>query len=35
VVLGVYVDDLIVKGENPVEIEKFKKQMTCEFDMSD
>jgi hypothetical protein len=35
VVLGVYVDDLVVTGESPVEIENFKKQMTCEFDMSD
>jgi len=35
VVLGVYVDDLIVTGENPGEIDLFKKQMTSEFDMSD
>lgn len=35
VVLGVYVDDLIVTGENPDEIELFKKQMTSEFEMSD
>lgn len=35
VVLGVYVDDLIVAGEDAAEIETFKKQMTSEFDMSD
>jgi len=35
VVLGVYVDDLIITGQNPGEIDLFKKQMTSEFDMSD
>lgn len=35
VVLGVYVDDLIVIGENPEEIATFKKQMTSKFEMSD
>jgi hypothetical protein len=34
-ILGVYVDDLIVTGGNPAEIVAFKKQMTSEFDMSD
>jgi hypothetical protein len=34
VVLGVYVDDLIVTGEDPAEIEVFKQQMTSEFEMS-
>lgn len=33
--LGVYVDDLIVIGGDPVEIVSFKRQMTLEFDMSD
>jgi len=35
VVLGVYVDDLIVTGEDSAEIDVFKKQMTSEFEMSD
>jgi len=35
VVLGVYVDDLIVTREDSAEIEVFKKQMTSEFEMSD
>lgn len=35
IILGVYVDDLIVTGENPTEINEFKKQMTSEFEMSD
>jgi len=35
VILGVYVDDLIVTGGDPAEIVDFKKQMTSEFDMSD
>jgi hypothetical protein len=35
VLLGVYVDDLIVTGNDPMEIEKFKQQMTGEFEMSD
>jgi hypothetical protein len=34
-ILGVYVDDLIVTGGEPAEIATFKKQMTSEFDMSD
>jgi len=34
-ILGVYVDDLIVTGEEPSEIRKFKQQMTAEFEMSD
>jgi len=34
-VLGVYVDDLLVTGGDPREIEIFKKQMTSEFEMSD
>jgi hypothetical protein len=35
VLLGVYVDDLIVTGNDPTEIIKFKQQMTGEFEMSD
>jgi hypothetical protein len=35
IILGVYVDDLIVTGGNPAKIVAFKKQMTSEFDMSD
>jgi hypothetical protein len=35
VVLGVYVDDLIVTGEDVTEIERFKRQMTSQFEMSD
>ena len=35
VILGVYVDDLIVTGGDPTEIVDFKKQMTSEFEMSD
>jgi hypothetical protein len=35
VVLGVYVDDLIVTGSDPAEILKFKKEMTTQFEMSD
>jgi len=35
VIFGVYVDDLIVTGENPEEISLFKKQMiTTEFEMT-
>jgi hypothetical protein len=34
-VLGVYVDDLIVSGGDLGEIEVIKKQMTSEFEMSD
>jgi hypothetical protein len=34
-ILGVYVDDLIVTGENKSEIDKFKKEMTSQFEMSD
>jgi hypothetical protein len=35
VLLGVYVDDIIVTGNDPVEISKFKQQITGEFEMSD
>jgi hypothetical protein len=35
IILGVYVDDLIITGEDPVEIKEFKEQMTKEFEMSD
>jgi len=35
VILGVYVDDLIVTGSEKKEIQAFKKQMTEEFEMSD
>jgi hypothetical protein len=35
VVIGVYVDDLIVTGSEPAEIQKFKKEMTTQFEMSD
>ena len=35
VILGVYVDDLIVTGGDPAELATFKKQMTSEFEMSD
>jgi len=35
VILGVYVDDLIVTGEDISEIANFKKQMTTQFEMSD
>jgi hypothetical protein len=35
VVLGVYVDDLIVTGSDPAEILKFKREMTTQFEMSD
>lgn len=34
-VVGIYVDDLIVTGTNVAEIKKFKEQMSTEFDMSD
>jgi hypothetical protein len=34
-IVGVYVDDLIVTGENSSEITIFKQQMVGEFDMSD
>ena len=34
-ILGVYVDDLIVTGGDPDEIATFKRQMTSEFEMSD
>lgn len=34
-ILGVYVDDLIVTGGDPLEISVFKKQMSSEFEMSD
>jgi len=35
IILGVYVDDLIVTGSEKQEIEMFKKQMTDKFEMSD
>jgi hypothetical protein len=35
VILGVYVDDLIVTGGNPDEIKLFKEQMMTEFEMTD
>jgi len=35
VILGVYVDDLIVTGGNPGEIDLFKRQMMTEFEMTD
>jgi hypothetical protein len=35
IILGVYVDDLIVTGGDPEEIAAFKMQMTSEFEMSD
>jgi hypothetical protein len=34
-ILGVYVDDLIITGGDPREIGVFKVQMTLEFEMSD
>ena len=34
-IVGVYVDDLIVTGTCPAEIKKFKKHMEEEFEMSD
>ncbi|XP_051127950.1 uncharacterized mitochondrial protein AtMg00810-like [Andrographis paniculata] len=34
-IVGVYVDDLIVAGESLKEIDLFKKQMMSEFEMSD
>ena len=34
-ILGVYVDDLLVTGGDLVEIMKFKKEMTTQFEMSD
>lgn len=33
--VGVYVDDLLITGTSVANIEKFKKQMAAEFDMSD
>ena len=35
VMLGVYVDDLIVTGGEPAKIMAFKKEMTSVFEMSD
>ena len=35
VIVGVYVDDLIVTGKDPAAIVEFKQQMLDEFDMSD
>ena len=34
-IVGVYVDDLIVIGGNKEEVELFKKEMNQEFEMSD
>lgn len=34
-IVGVYVDDLIITGSSEIEIEKFKVQMKSEFDMQD
>jgi hypothetical protein len=34
-ILGVYVDDLLIIGSDSHEIEKFKQQMAAEFEMSD
>lgn len=34
-IVGVYVDDLLVTGTKVENILKFKEQMSCEFDMSD
>jgi hypothetical protein len=33
--VGVYVDDLVITGTNAAEIAKFKKQMSAQFQMSD
>jgi len=35
VILGVYVDDLIVTGGNPTKIKEFKDEMMSEFEMTD
>jgi hypothetical protein len=35
VLIGVYVDDLIVTGDDPKQIQTFKQQMTKQFEMSD
>ena len=35
IIVGVYVDDLIVMGEDAATIADFKKKMFSEFDMSD
>jgi hypothetical protein len=35
IIVGVYVDDLIVTGKDPVAITAFKQQMMGEFEMSD
>ena len=35
IILGVYVDDLLITGNVPSEIDKFKQQMSAEFEMSD
>jgi hypothetical protein len=35
IIVGVYVDDLIVTGESPSDITAFKQQMMGEFEMSD
>lgn len=34
-IVGVYVDDLIVTGSSTEEVKKFKEQMMTEFEMSD
>jgi len=35
IILGVYVDDLLITGNDPLEINEFKQQMNGEFEMSD
>ncbi|KAL9265236.1 Retrovirus-related Pol polyprotein from transposon TNT 1-94-like protein [Drosera capensis] len=35
VIMGVYVDDLIMTGDNTREVKSFKQQMMTEFEMSD
>ncbi|KAI3784030.1 hypothetical protein L1987_43121 [Smallanthus sonchifolius] len=35
IIVGIYVDDLIVTGSSQIEINKFKEQMRGEFDMQD
>lgn len=34
-IIGVYVDDLLVTGTSTAKIQMFKDQMSVEFDMSD
>jgi hypothetical protein len=35
VIVGVYVDDLLITGNKSSEVEKFKQQMAAKFEMSD